>query len=271
MLCQKDADGNPVHVRFPAFYEKGEMAEHTKHVRDPDFRFYWNPEWFNENWYFDAFTIEPEKMIAHRSGLWERGKHKPIVESLIANASPGSLPHVQVRADDAAAAKLCCVRIAHADLVQHLWSRSSNGTAQQPHAVKHPTRVQVYLMMHPEHGTRALYLWYGAKGGGKNKAAAGQMYDGFKFWHDDLEQHDIQWLHDNKYCNQQEGLKNCKKCAPERYKSMEQPVTADSKVDPQCWMVCAYFDDVLRLSFFTTVFAASSQVSSFCSMHTSTA
>lgn len=99
MMQMPDANGNPTRVKFPPFYKNGEMAEHTAYVHDDDYTFLWKPEWFAKTVYIDAFTVEPEKVISQRKGLWEYGKAKPIVESLIANAAPGSLPHVQVRSE----------------------------------------------------------------------------------------------------------------------------------------------------------------------------
>lgn len=49
-------------------------------------------------------------------------------------------------------------------------------------------KVMVYIACHKEHGTRAFFLYHGAKHGGKasDKANVGRMYDGFAFWHRDL-------------------------------------------------------------------------------------
>lgn len=95
--------------------------------------------------------------------------------------------------------------------------------------------VQCYLFMHAEHGTVALFPWYGAKGG--KKGEAGGMWDGFRFWFKDSPQRDVQWLHDILYGNQQAGLAACQKAAPARYAKMSGPVTAATEIDPDCWMV----------------------------------
>ena len=49
-------------------------------------------------------------------------------------------------------------------------------------------KVMVYIACHREYGTRAFFLYHGAKHGGKasDKANAGRMYDGFTFWYQNL-------------------------------------------------------------------------------------
>lgn len=49
-------------------------------------------------------------------------------------------------------------------------------------------KVMVYIACHKEHGTRAFFLYHGAKHGGKSstKSDEGHMYEGFKFWYKDL-------------------------------------------------------------------------------------
>lgn len=49
-------------------------------------------------------------------------------------------------------------------------------------------KVMVYIACHKDHGTRAFFLYHGAKHGGKasTKTDKGHMYAGFRFWYHDL-------------------------------------------------------------------------------------
>jgi hypothetical protein len=59
----------------------------------------------------------------------------------------------------------------------------------------------VYITCHKRFGTRAFFLYHGAKHGGKasTKMNPGRMYEGFHFWHADLTDAEVQHLKDVSY------------------------------------------------------------------------
>lgn len=241
MMRLPDAHGKPTPIEFPPFYKEGEMKEHTKWVHAPGHESFWDPAWNVDVYFCDAFTIEPEKMISQRQGLWEHGKPKPVVESLIANSTLGTLPHVQVRQPSllmrvcTCASQARCTHCTQFAPVATALERRRRSTMWQTLMLN----VQAYLFSHATHGTTALFPWYGAKGGGANKTGPGQMFEHFDFWHTGAPQSTVDFLHENQYCNQQEGLANCKTRARARYDRMSAPATATTKIDPDCWMVRA--------------------------------
>ena len=47
-------------------------------------------------WFIDAFKIDPSKMMEDETGIWERGVEQPVQEVSVAHASPGSVPSLTV-------------------------------------------------------------------------------------------------------------------------------------------------------------------------------
>ena len=62
-------------------------------------------------------------------------------------------------------------------------------------------KIMVYICCHPAYGTRAFYLFHGAKHGGKacSKTGQGKMYEGFTFWHHGLTAADIEHIKSMSY------------------------------------------------------------------------
>ena len=58
------------------------LAAHTR----------WNHDRGYNQWFIDAFKIDPVKMMEEEYGIWERGVPQPVQEVSVAGASPGSVP-----------------------------------------------------------------------------------------------------------------------------------------------------------------------------------
>ena len=131
--------------------------------------------------------------------------------------------------------------------------------------------MQAYIIVIPGLGTKVLFPWYGAKGGGADKTAPGGMFEGCEFWFAGSSERVVEWLHEMFYCNQKAGLEKCKQNAPLRYKHMEAAVTADTRVNPDCWMVRLLYPCCLRRSRLTILAASHSHNFVTSSSATSTA
>lgn len=56
----------------------------------------WNPEHFANQWFIDAFTVDPDELLKDRTGIYPRGRPRFVQQCDLINASVGSLPKVQV-------------------------------------------------------------------------------------------------------------------------------------------------------------------------------
>ena len=86
-------------IEIPAFYHAADAP--CKHAvaclkepgRPP---LYWHPDFFEDQWFIDAFTVDPHELLDDRTGIWPRGVERPPQQCNLVNASLGSLPKVQV-------------------------------------------------------------------------------------------------------------------------------------------------------------------------------
>ncbi|MGV0990572.1 hypothetical protein [Limnohabitans sp.] len=65
-------------------------------IFDQDFTFTWNPDFGKEQWWFDALTVDPTKLLTNLKGIWMHGVEQPVTATQLANASIGTLPKILV-------------------------------------------------------------------------------------------------------------------------------------------------------------------------------
>lgn len=65
-------------------------------IFEPGYKFRWNPDFGQEQWWFDALTIDPSKLLTDLKGIWMHGVEQPVTATQLANASIGTLPKVLV-------------------------------------------------------------------------------------------------------------------------------------------------------------------------------
>ena len=58
--------------------------------------FYWKHSRGFKQWWIDALTVDPTKLLLDRQGIWEYGRDQPVHESALVNAHLGSMPAVMV-------------------------------------------------------------------------------------------------------------------------------------------------------------------------------
>ena len=56
----------------------------------------WNPDFGQEQWWFDALTVDPDKLLTDIQGIWEHGTPQPVTSTKLENASIGTLPKILV-------------------------------------------------------------------------------------------------------------------------------------------------------------------------------
>lgn len=56
----------------------------------------WQPTNGEDQWWIDAFTVDPSKMLEGMTGLWETGIPQPVTRTRLENASVGTLPNITV-------------------------------------------------------------------------------------------------------------------------------------------------------------------------------
>jgi hypothetical protein len=56
----------------------------------------WDPEWRHEQWWFDAFTVDPAKLVHDLQIVWEAGTPQPVLSCKLENKSVGTTPRVLV-------------------------------------------------------------------------------------------------------------------------------------------------------------------------------
>lgn len=93
--CAKQCLGRQP-VVFPDCYKAPAVRDTWRHLFEPGFNFLWKPEWAKEQWWIDAFTIDPSQLLHDMRGLWEHGIPQPVMATAMENASIGTLPKILV-------------------------------------------------------------------------------------------------------------------------------------------------------------------------------
>lgn len=163
-------------VEYPEFYFKPDAPRLTRlaaqRARGRPQPFYWHPNFHKNQWFIDAFTVDPSDIVTTRKGLWIRGLPQPIMEGVMVNKSVGTAP-----------------------------------------------KVLVYIGVHHDFGTHAWFAYHGAKhGGGADKKVSAGMYEGFKFWHQELDAAARDFIQDRAYYNVAHGVEAFKKGASDAEK-----------------------------------------------------
>ena len=81
---------------IPPCYQDPYCKNTWDYMFKPDFSFTWNPDFAHNQWWIDAFTVDPSKLILDMKGLWEHGTPQPVVSTRLENASLGTLPKIMV-------------------------------------------------------------------------------------------------------------------------------------------------------------------------------
>lgn len=61
-----------------------------------DTAYMWDRVNGRDQWWIDAFTVDPTKMLEGMTGLWETGIPQPVIRTRLENASVGTLPNITV-------------------------------------------------------------------------------------------------------------------------------------------------------------------------------
>lgn len=157
------------------------------HVTQPSYHIRWSPEWRQEQWWLDALTVDPSKLIMDIKGLWEHGIPQPVTSTKLENASIGTLP-----------------------------------------------KVLVCIAVHQKFGTHIWFPYHGARHGPQDKEGEGKMYEGFKYWFDDLPEHEKLKIIQHGYYNHPKGLEEFRKIAS----NSQQNALESETFDPSFFMVC---------------------------------
>lgn len=80
--CAKQVLGQQP-ITYPPFYKQGPCAEAWSFVCDPGYQMFWKPELGQNQWWIDALTVDPSKLLEDMKGLWEHGTPQPVQESKV--------------------------------------------------------------------------------------------------------------------------------------------------------------------------------------------
>jgi len=83
-------------MTIPSFYKAAACKQYTAWMFTQNACWFYQPKWLDNNFYIDAFTVEPEKQFCAQQAVWPKGVPLPVVESHFAGAKPGSVPHIMV-------------------------------------------------------------------------------------------------------------------------------------------------------------------------------
>lgn len=179
----------------------------------PPQEYMWNPENGYDQWWIDALTVEPSKLLENMHGLWVHGEPQPVTSTKLGNASIGSLPKVLVY--------LVC----HATFGTHAFFPY--------HGAKHGGD--------DKDGEGKMYdgfqYWYSEL----TPEQRDQLKD-TAFSNHELTPEEKAQIVELAYCNQQAGIKAFKKLSSKQ----EQENMAKGPFNPSYFMVCtAVHDDQL--------------------------
>lgn len=91
-------------VVFPELYKsvgiygkaEPDVAATWMHLLEPGHEIRWNPAYGKNQFWFDALTVDPSKLLTDQRGLWEHGVAQPVVATKMENANIGTLPKILV-------------------------------------------------------------------------------------------------------------------------------------------------------------------------------
>lgn len=147
----------------------------------------WDPSNGMNQWWVDAFSVDPSAMVEGLTGLWCRGTPQPIRNTKLENASVGTLP-----------------------------------------------LILVYIAVHQQYGTYAWYPYHGARHGAVDEEGEKKMFQGFKYWFDDISEADKEDIVRNRYCNQPSAIEAYhNKSSKEEWEAF-----TTGKFNPRWFMVC---------------------------------
>ena len=88
-------------TQFGKFVQKGREGERLQrallHIWERDLVYVWAHDNGYQQWWIDALTVDPSKLVEDEVGIVEAGMEPFIVETDLANAAMGSVPLMQVR------------------------------------------------------------------------------------------------------------------------------------------------------------------------------
>lgn len=83
-------------VEFAQYYNDPVCREAAAHVLKANFKFRWHHRYGYKQWWLDAVTMDPHKLLEHESGIWLPGLEQFVVQTDLTNAGLGTVPSVQV-------------------------------------------------------------------------------------------------------------------------------------------------------------------------------
>lgn len=83
-------------VEFAKYYNDPICRDAVGYVLEASFKFRWHHRYGFEQWWLDAFTVDPHKLLQDESGLWMPGLEQHVVQTDLKNAGLGTVPSVQV-------------------------------------------------------------------------------------------------------------------------------------------------------------------------------
>lgn len=86
-------------VEFPEMYKSicNGMYAYLFSSQDHDARqMIWSHTYGLNQWWIDAFTVDPSRMLEDMQGLWEHGTPQPVTRTKLENANVGTLPSISV-------------------------------------------------------------------------------------------------------------------------------------------------------------------------------
>lgn len=84
-----------VDVKFPTCLDATDVPQVLRRqlFKSP-YRYRWNPELAQEQWWIDALTVDPVELLKKLRIIWRRGVPQPVLQSKVHNASVGTMPAV---------------------------------------------------------------------------------------------------------------------------------------------------------------------------------
>jgi hypothetical protein len=82
--------------QLESFWAEAPSKGRWAHVTNKTFCMKWDPEWRHEQWWFNAFTVDPAKLGHYLQIVWEAGTPQPVLSCKLENKSVGTTPCVLV-------------------------------------------------------------------------------------------------------------------------------------------------------------------------------
>ena len=185
--------------RFGKFDEQGQAGEQLRralwHMWERDLVYTWAHDNSYQQWWVDALTIDPSKLLEDEVGIVEAGMEPILVEADLANAAMGSVPLMQVRC--------------HTPLIPHLDQhvRACSlvvGAQVATGGADRRFELQVYIAVNATHGTKAFFPHNSLRRGKQDS------HSDVKLWTTKLTDKQRDFIISKSYYNQEAALEKFK-------------------------------------------------------------